>query len=271
MPWCPKCRQEFQNERTVCPDCSEPLVEEQEVELVQTEIEFFAEVEVKKFLAFLEYSNIQDAKCEKDATLDILHILCKEEDVAEVNKLFAAFKSVEEQEVEEEIDPEEEVEEESDVSQEESQKASAPYVKKSVQYQETSSTGIMLVVIGVLGLGYVALNYAGTLHLLNGVIPYCLNLVLFCAAMIYGIVSLYQADKLKGQIEEEETLRKEVLSWLTEQITDEFLEKASDTSLPKEANYLKQYQAIKDLAIKQYPDIIENFIESIVDEVMNEE
>lgn len=269
MPWCPKCRQEFQDEITVCPDCNEPLVEELEVELVQTEIEFFTEEEVKKFLAFLEYSNIQDAKCEKDATLDIIHILCKEEDVAEVSKLFAAFKSVEETEAEEgQI---EDAAIEPDTDEEEFSKPSVPYVKKSVQYQETSSTGIMLVVIGILGLVYVALNYAGALHLLNGVIPYCLNLVLFAAAIIYGIVSLYQADKLKGQIEEEEALRSEILSWLTEQVTDEFLENASDASLPKEANYLKQYQAVKNLAIKQYPDIIENFIESIVEEVMNEE
>lgn len=267
MPWCPKCRQEFQDGITVCPDCNEPLVEELEVELVQTEIEFFTEEEVKKFLAFLEYSNIQDAKCEKDVTLDIIHILCKEEDVAEVNKLFAAFKSVEETE-EEQV---EDVAIEPDADEDEVSKTSTPYVKKSVQYQETFSTGIMLVVIGILGLIYVALNYAGTLHLLNGVIPYCLNLILFAAAIIYGIVSLYQADKLKGQIEEEETLRNEILSWLTEQVTDEFLEKASDTSLPKEANYLKQYQAVKNLAIKQYPDTAENFIESIVEEVMNEE
>lgn len=264
MSWCPKCKQEFQDGITVCPTCDETLVEELDTTVVTKEINLFSEEEVDKFISFLEYSNIQDASFEKDETLDLYYIRCKEEDIEEVVKLFSAFKSVEEEVIEEA--EEEELEEDLEDSH-----SSTPYVKKKDQYADAKSTGYMLVIIGILGLGYVALNYFDVIHLLNGMIPYCLNIVLFLAAIIYGVYSLHQAKLLKGMISEEEALAEEIRNWLDENLTEEFLEKASDSSLPKEANFLKQLNAAKLLVSKQFPDVKENFLESLVEDKMNEE
>lgn len=265
MSWCPKCKQEFQDGITVCPTCDETLVKELDTTVVMKEINFFSEEEVNKFISFLEYSNILNTDFERDDTLGLYYIRCEEDDVQEIVKLFKAFKSVEE-EIIEEAETEEELEEEAEEAV-----ASAPYVKKKDQYADANSTGYMLVIIGVIGLGYVALNYFDILHLLNGIIPYSLNILLFSAAIIYGIYSLHQAKLLKEQIAEEEALAAEITKWLDENLTEEFLAKVSDSSLPKEANFLKQLTAAKKLVLKQFPDVKENFLESLVEEKMNEE
>lgn len=268
MSWCPKCKQEFQDGITVCPTCGETLVEELDTTVVMNEIDFFSEEEVNKFIAFLAYSNIEHTSWEIDSALGLYRIRCEEDDTQEVLKLFHAFKAVEEEQsetIEEELE-ENSVEE--DVAEEFS---STPYVKKKDQYSDVSSTGIMLVVIGILGLAYVALNYAGVLHLLSGVVSYGLNIALFAAALIYGLISLRQAEQIKGQIAEEEAVEKAVMEWLGETVTEEFLAKNYDKTLPKEANFLKQCQIIKKLAIVQFPDVKENFLESLIEIKMNEE
>lgn len=267
MSWCPKCKQEFQDGITVCPTCDETLVDKLDTTVVMKEIDFFSEEEVTKFISFLKYSNIHDTSWEKDETLGLYRIRCQEKNIQEVVKLFEAFRSVEE-EAKDEIESEEAAEETVDNLDSTSL---APYVKKQDQYSDVQSTGVMLVGIGVVGLLYVLLNSSGVLHLLHGVIPYSLNIALFAAAFIYGLYSLNQAKQLKGQIAEEKAVEDEINKWLDETVTEEFLEKNSDTSLPKEANYLKQCQIIKRLAQSQFPDIKENFIEVLVDEKMNEE
>lgn len=268
MSFCPTCKEEYQDDVAVCPVCGEALVETLDHSVTITEMEFFTEEDADRFLSFLVYSNIQDAAIEKDLELELYRIRCNEEDVSEVEKLFKAFKlGIAETEENTSYD-----EEESDTEESyEPTRQSKPYVRKRDQYADTSSTGIMLVVIGILGLGYVVLNFAGILNLLNGIVPYCLNLVLFTGATIYGIIALCQAKKIKGQIEEEETLHSQMLAWLNEQVTEEFLQKVSDPSLPKEANCLHQAEAMKRLLVEAFPSVMENFIESIVEEKMNAE
>lgn len=269
MSFCPTCKEEYQDDLTVCPVCGETLAETFDHSIIITEMEFFTEEEADRFLSFLVYSNIQNAAIVKDSALELYRIQCNEKDVSEVQTLFQAFQlGIEETKENTSYD-----EEGASITEESylSDKQSKPYVRKRDQYADASSTGIMLVVIGVLGLGYVALNFVGMLSLLNGIIPYCLNLVLFTGAAIYGIITLAQAKKLKGQIAEEETLHNQMLAWLNEQVTEEFLQKASDPSLPKEANCLHQAEAMKCLLIEAFPSVMENFIESIVEEKMNAE
>lgn len=275
MSYCPHCKEEFQDQITVCPECNLPLVDALDDSVLVTEMEFFSEEDINKFIAFLEYSNIQDVTCEKNPVSELFSVRCKEDDVKEIKKLFKAYKlgEAELQDEAESIDEQPEVYR-NDVSEEmyeEPSRSSKPYVKKRDQYADTSSTGLMLLVIGILGLGYVVLNYLDILSFLNGVIPYTLNIILFCASTIYGIYSLVQAKKIKGQIEEEETLHAQLLEWLNAHATDEYLEQANDPSLPQEANYLRQFQAMKRLLEKEYPTLNEAFIESIIDEKMNVE
>ncbi len=266
MSWCPKCKQEFQDEITTCPTCDETLVATLDTTVVVKEIDFFSEEEVTKFISFLTYSNISNASWEKDEVLGLYRIRCNEDDMKEVLKLFDAFVSVEEETEEEREFDEKELSEEDSFS---SQDTSA-YVKKSDKYSDVNSTGIMLIGISIVGFVYILLNSSGIIHLLYGFISYGLNIALFSAAFIYGIFSLNQAKKMKGEIAEEETLINRIVSWLDETVTETFLEEHSDSSLPKEANYLKQAQIIKKLAQQQFPEAPVNMIENYIDEKLNE-
>ncbi len=283
MSYCPKCKEEFQDQITECPVCNIPLVDVLDDSVLVTEMEFFSEEEIHKFIAFLEYSNIQDVTFEKNPVSELFSVRCKENDVMEIKKLFKAYKLGEaelQDEVQSMVDFTEDTldENSNEFSQEtskemyeESARSSKPYVKKRDQYADTSSTGLMLLIIGILGVGYVVLNYLDILSFLNGAVPYTLNIVLFTASTIYGIYSLVEAKKIKGQIEEEETLHAQLLEWLNAHATKEYLEQVNDPSLPQEANCLRQFQAMKHLLVTEYPTLNEAFIESIVDEKMNAE
>lgn len=266
MPWCPKCRQEFQDTISVCPSCNEALVDELAPELVTTAIEFFSEEVAKQFVAFLDYSNIENVEIVKDEALEVYRIQCHEEDLREIGKLFYAYRSAEE---ENEENTQSDSITDGDHEEEESTSSQTPYVNKKDQYSDTFGTGIMLIVIGALGIGYVFLNYMNVLHLLNGSMSYALNICLFLAGLIYGFISLGHASKLKEQIAEEEQVHDEILSWLDAQVTKEYLEKNTDPNLPQEANDLKQFQIIKKITLEQFSEVNENFVEAIVDEKLS--
>lgn len=272
MPWCPKCKQEYQHGITTCPDCNEPLVDSLEPEYVDTELEFYTEEDTKRFIEFLSYSNIKNSSIQKDPVLEVYHILSTKEDKSNVQKLFSAYSSVEKEDMSEEA--EDETQGESAVTKEASKKKtkkSSIYHTKKEEYEDMHSTGVMLLIISILGFIYVALNIMDVLSLLHGILPIAINLILFTAALLYSIHCLISSTKIKAQIEPEEKLRKEIKESLETLITEDFLTKVSDSSLPEEANYLKQYDAAKEIISKKYPDVAENLIENLLDSHMSQE
>lgn len=95
MPWCPKCKMEYQEGVTVCSDCKMDLVDRLEeavvyVSLVQTEYKNIAE----KLSSFLEYSNIKSqVSYEEDYEVYVVSVDRKMEKQAK--KLYKAFYYVE--------------------------------------------------------------------------------------------------------------------------------------------------------------------------------
>lgn len=94
MPWCPKCKIEYVEGKTICNDCGTELVEELPEELavfMETEKEKLAQ----KFVQFLRYSDIDSATYEYDEEKKAWLIYVKKESLKQVNKLYKAFYSVE--------------------------------------------------------------------------------------------------------------------------------------------------------------------------------
>jgi hypothetical protein len=102
MPWCPKCKTEYQEGFTVCSDCNTPLVEKLEenetlLEETETLVPFFSSDEekvIEKLVKFFQYS---DVDCEmtynEDSGLYTINIPPKKENQAQ--KLYQAFYAVE--------------------------------------------------------------------------------------------------------------------------------------------------------------------------------
>lgn len=96
MPWCPECKVEYVEGKTVCVDCGAALVESLEkakepFQFLKTEKELFA----KKFVDFLKYSNISNVSHGYNEEENKWIVFIDEADKKQVTKLYDAFYSVE--------------------------------------------------------------------------------------------------------------------------------------------------------------------------------
>jgi predicted amidophosphoribosyltransferase len=65
MAWCPKCKNEYREGITVCPDCGETLVSEEEL-TDWTSVLFGEQDEMEKLKDFLTYNGIRKSKLSFD-------------------------------------------------------------------------------------------------------------------------------------------------------------------------------------------------------------
>ncbi len=98
MPWCPKCKVEYQEGYTHCTDCNIPLVESLiEAEATETFEPFFQAEDKKvaeKLVSFFEYSDLKsELQYDEENEVYIVAILSGEEKKA--RKLYEAFYFVE--------------------------------------------------------------------------------------------------------------------------------------------------------------------------------
>lgn len=96
MPWCPNCKTEYTFDEIVCADCNISLVDEMPKESTMASfLETDKELQAKKFVKFLKYSNIEEAIYEYDKAKELFVVYVKNESMKQVKKLYKAFYSVE--------------------------------------------------------------------------------------------------------------------------------------------------------------------------------
>ena len=80
MAWCPKCKNEYREGITVCPDCGETLVSEEEL-TDWTSVLFGEQDEMEKLKDFLTYNGIRKSKLSFDEAEQVyeLFVDAKEE------------------------------------------------------------------------------------------------------------------------------------------------------------------------------------------------
>ena len=72
MAWCPKCKNEYREGITVCPDCGEKLVSEEELTDF-TSVLFGEQDEMEKLKDFLTYNGVEKSKLVYDETEHHMH------------------------------------------------------------------------------------------------------------------------------------------------------------------------------------------------------
>ena len=143
------------------------------------------------------------------------------------------------------------------------------YMKKEEKYKDLHSTANTFLVFGICGLIFVAMNAFGIIHFISGVIAYSLYTCIFAGCIFVAITSFNDAKKAKEQISEEEMLTKQVNTWLEENIAKELFIKIIDEDLSAEANYLNQLEYLRDLVLKEFPQLDVDYADQLCEEYYN--
>lgn len=109
MPWCPKCKAEFQDGYTICSDCNVELVDELVDEQPEEEgiIPIFASDEkqiAEKLMRYFNYSKLDGAILTFDEEKKLYMVAAPSEIAEKANELYQAFYYVERKKLEKKLD-----------------------------------------------------------------------------------------------------------------------------------------------------------------------
>lgn len=287
MPWCPKCRNEYVEGITTCAECGIDLVDELPEEMDENMpvklCHVTDEVVGGKFVLYLNMQGVQTAGLmpvtEEDETYEdgfYLVVAGFEQEAAEA--LFEGFDRLEEM-TEEDLttlapDLEEKLEElkEEEANQMLSElrtETSTVYVKKKDKYSDLKFSGISFIVFGILGFGLLALNFLEYINMFNKFSTLIMTIVFF-VFFVVGISSLLRAKKMKGIVSQEESVSDDVLDWIEENITDEYISTLIDPEQSEESNYFSAHAAMCKLVSDQFPLFNRDYIDQLIDDRYNE-
>lgn len=288
MAWCPKCRNEYVEGITNCPDCNMDLVDELPAEPIDSLPVVLCHVTDEqvgaKFVLYLQYNGLQTAglmpvKENDDEYENGLYVVVApfEQEIAE--KVFEGFDSVEElantdisaliPELEQQLD-ELQDEEANQMLSELRTEQSTVYVKKKDKYTDLKFSGISFIVFSILGFGLLAMNILGYIEMFNNQFSSFIMAIVFIIFLIVGITSLLRAKKMKNIVSQEEKMSDDVLIWLEENITDEWLDELYDDAQSDENNYFTIHSQMCQKTAEHFPLINKDYIDQLMDERYNE-
>ena len=282
MAWCPKCKNEYREGITVCPDCGETLVSEEELTDF-TSVLFGEQDEMEKLKDFLTYNGIQKTKITFDETEQVYELFVDAREEKQAKTIARVFLEQQEKErkenaaeeeaaVDEFLMPEEE-ETENTASGELLKAASVQggltYMNSGARAEENRSSAWVLLVVGVLGMLVMILGITGVLPLNigNPYMFYGVMSAVFILFLVMGVVSMRNAKLFEKKAESENSLVDTLLKWSGENLTaeniDAQIENAADT--PKEALYYKRFEVIRSQMNHQFMNLDQQMLENLID------
>lgn len=272
MPWCSKCKMEYIEGVTVCPDCGQALITDLDAREFGEEKQFIYTGEpflTSRLTAFLQYSGLESVENGELAD-DLLPILVSEKEYAEAKKLVLIF-------LQNELPAKELSEKDDDTAPEEAAKpAPAPYVKKAVQYEDLNSSAITLITVGSVGFLFLFLNLTGILHLSFGsaaLLFYIVMGVMFGAFLFFGISTWKSAKKVKGEIKEETEATEAIRNWFMEHYSSPSIDAAclsSEDETTEEMKYFLRTAFIKQELNENLTELDEAYLEDITESFYTE-
>lgn len=244
MPWCPKCKLEYREGITVCPDCGSTLAANQESMIKQTLTPVYCgdEASAERIAQFLVYSHIKSVTA-GELTANGYPVLVSEDEYDEAIKLVSVFlyKETEKKMMSAEGQA---------AMAERSQKAPGPYVKKADKYEDMNSSAYTLLAVGGVGMIFMILQITNIIPLPLGNASLLFDIVM-CAIFIFflitGVSSLKRAKQLKSEIGEEVRATQEITDWFLSEYTAESIDKAvlEGYDMPEEIKYFRRSEYIK--------------------------
>ena len=97
MAWCPKCKNEYREGITVCPDCGEALVSEEEL-TDWVSVLFGEQDEMEKLKDFLTYNGVGKSKLVYDETEQVYELFVDAKDEKKAKTIARVFLEQQEKE-----------------------------------------------------------------------------------------------------------------------------------------------------------------------------
>lgn len=283
MPWCPKCRNEYVEGMTTCAECGvdllDELPEEMEENMPVTLCHAADENIGGKFIFYLSMQGVR--------TAGLMPVM--EEDEAYDDGFYVVVSGIEYEAMADEFegyDKNKEITEEDltslmpdldekleELKQEEANQmlselrteTSSVYVKKKDKYSDLKFSGISFIVFAVLGFGLLVLNVLDYINMFNK-FSMLIMVAVFAIFFVVGITSLLRAKKMKGIVSQEERVSDDVMDWIEEHITDEYIQTLIDPEKTEEDNYFEAHATMCRLVAEQFPLFNRDYIDQMIDE-----
>lgn len=280
MAWCPKCKNEYREGITVCPDCGETLVSEEELTDF-TSVLFGEQEEMEKLKDFLTYNGIEKSKITFDETEQVYELFVDAKEEKQAKTIARVFLEQQEKERKENAAEEEAAvdeflmpEEEEKMNSGELLKAASAqggltYMNSGAKAEENRSSAWVLLVVGVLGMLVMVLGITGVLPLNigNAYMFYGVMSAVFILFIVMGVVSMRNAKIFEKKAESENSLVDTLVKWSGENLTaekvDAQIENAADT--PAEALYYKRFEVIRSQMNHQFMNLDQQMLENLID------
>ncbi len=257
MAWCPKCKNEYREGITVCPDCGETLVSEEEL-TDWTSVLFGEQDEMEKLKDFLTYNEIRKSKLSFDEAEQVYELFVDAKEEKQAKTIARVFLEQQEKERTENA-----AEEEAAVDE--------FLMPETEEASEKVNPGELLktLVVGILGMLVMILGITGVLPLNigNPYMFYGVMSAVFILFIVMGVVSMRNAKLFEKKAESENSLVDTLLKWSEENLTaekiDAQIENAADT--PEEALYYKRFEVIRSQMNHQFMNLDQQMLENLID------
>lgn len=285
MAICPKCKMEYVDGMTTCPDCRVPLVEK--AEEILKELYMGTERMATRLVDYLQYAKIDSAVLGdteivenpevEGEMLEVFRVLVSEQQWKEAERLAKVFvynETVDQLEQKAAQEAGTEAAAEGMEQQQKTGQAKKYYVKKADQYEDFSSSAVTFLVVGVAGMIFLLLNSLGVFHIGTGSGRYLANIVMgamFLVFIVVGVSSLRTARKIRDEIKPEEEQTAETLRWFLETYTKENVDAncGIDCDAADELNYFARSEYMKEQLWERLKDRNpeESYLEALTEEL----
>ena len=287
MPWCPKCKNEYVEGITTCAECGVELVNELPEEIEDdspVKLCHTANEEIgAKLIIYLNAQGVRTAglfpvpeydeayeggfyvvmaRPEYNAFAEDLENFDENREITDED-VAALMPDIDEKL--EELQEEEANQMFSDLRTE----TSSVYVKKKDKYTDLKFSGISFIVFSLLGFGVLALNFFEYINMFNK-FSTLIMAVVFAVFFLVGITSLLRARRMRGIVSQEEKVSDDVMEWIEENITDDYIRTLIDSEKTEEDNYFSAHAAMCSRVAEQFPLFNRNYIDEMMDERYND-
>lgn len=269
MPFCPKCRYEYTDNVTICPDCGSELTDtlEDSAETYNHPVYYDNNEDyVKELCEFLKENGVNNTSVTYSNEKNTFVLST---DTSSKNKAVTLLNLYFEEELKKEAEMSDNLEATASNTPDKSP-SHAPYVKKADKYKDLRSSGISLIVIGILGDLYMILNALSLTPIkfegISSILFYIVMGTLFNVFLIGGIFSLKSAGRLREDIGKEENLTEDILHYITTEFPKKFFEEKFK-NIDENNIYFERTDFIREEIIKKYGELEESYLDNLIEQL----